>query len=204
MKIAELFEGYGQDNKEYQAWIKACRKVAPDCQFSGSEYQAQAVDWTTKNNEVVGDWDGKKGVVYEPGSKGKRVIEAVAPEFEKFKKGQRVKIKKSNLAEAKKSQVDDSPLGQLKRLPQPIGINGGSYTYWVDVTKTPLKFTASDGSEVDEAKTLEDIAEWMDKWAAKIWLEFLNDEEGIDALRDENILRVKKGRTNQQDHEENM
>lgn len=106
--------------------------------------------------------------------------------------------------EAKKSQVDDSPLGQLKRLPQPIGINGGSYTYWVDVTKTPLKFTASDGSEVDEAKTLEDIAEWMDKWAAKLWLEFLNDEEGIDALRAENILRVKKGRANQQDHEENM
>jgi len=104
----------------------------------------------------------------------------------------------------KKEPVDDSPLGQLKRLPQPIGVNGGSYTYWVDVTKSPLKFTASDGSEIDKAKTLEDIARWMEKWAAEIWLEFLDGKEDLEMLRDENIIRIKKGRTDQQDHEENM
>jgi hypothetical protein len=113
-------------------------------------------------------------------------------------------MKVQELLEAKKPARDYSPLGQLKELPQPIGINGGAYTYWVDVTKTPLKFTASDGSVIDKAKTLEDIAKWMDKWAAQLWLEFLRDEEGIDALKAENIIRTKKGRTDQQDHEANM
>jgi hypothetical protein len=115
-------------------------------------------------------------------------------------------LMKSNILEAraKKVQKDYSPLGQLKELPQPIGINGGSYTYWVDVTKTPMTFVASDGSEIDEAKTLEDIAEWMDKWAAQIWLEFLDGQESLEMLRDENIIRLKKGRTDQQDHESNM
>lgn len=113
-------------------------------------------------------------------------------------------MKVQELLEAKKSSRDYSPLGQLKELPQPIGINGGAYTYWVDVTKTPLKFTASDGSVLDKAKTLEDVAKWMDKWAAQLWLEFLRDEEDIDALKAENIIRIKKGSTDQQDHEANM
>jgi hypothetical protein len=78
-----------------------------------------------------------------------------------------------------KKVIDYSPAGQLARLPQPIGINGGSYTYWVDVTKAPMKFIASDGSEIDKAKSLEDIARWMDKWAAEIWLEFLAGAEGL-------------------------
>jgi hypothetical protein len=108
----------------------------------------------------------------------------------------------SQLAEArKKPQKDYSPLGQLKELPQPIGINGGSYTYWVDVTKTPLKFTASDGAEVDEAKTLEDIARWMDRWAAQLWLEFLNGDESLEMLKDERIIRLRKGAGDQRDHE---
>lgn len=77
MKIAELFEGYGSDNKDYQAWIRACRDMAPDCQISGSVNQAQMVDWTSKNNEVVGDWDGKKGLVYKPGSKGKKIAKTI-------------------------------------------------------------------------------------------------------------------------------
>lgn len=77
MKLKELFEGYGQNNKAYQAWIKACRKVAADAQISGDEHKAQMVDWTSKSNEVVGDWDGKKGVVYEPGSKGKKVVDTI-------------------------------------------------------------------------------------------------------------------------------
>jgi hypothetical protein len=105
----------------------------------------------------------------------------------------------------KKPVVDYSPLGQLQKLPQPIGINGGSYTYWVDVTKTPLKFTASDGSELgDKCRTLESIAKWMDKWAAEIWLEFLDGKEDLDLLRGENIIRIKKGRGDQQEHELNQ
>jgi hypothetical protein len=99
---------------------------------------------------------------------------------------------------------DNSPMGQLERLPQPIGINGGSYTYWVDVTKTPLKFVASDGSEIDEAKTLKDISKWMDKWAAQLWNEFLDGDEDLENLRAENIVRVKKGRGDQADHERMM
>jgi hypothetical protein len=104
----------------------------------------------------------------------------------------------------KKAPVDNSPEAQLRALPQPIGINGGSYTYWVDVTKSPLKFTASDGSEIDEAKSLRDIEKWMEKWAGQLWLEFLDGVESIEMLRDENILRTKRGRTDQQDHESNM
>lgn len=92
-------------------------------------------------------------------------------------------------------------LEQLKRLPQPIGINGGAYTYWVDVTKTPLKFTASDGSEVDEAKSLEDIARWMNKSKAELWLEFLNGDESLEMLQDEGLIRRKRGAGDQQEHE---
>jgi hypothetical protein len=76
MRISEIVDHYGQGNKDYQAWIRACRKVAPDCQLSGSVNQAQMVDWSSVNNEVIGDWDGKKGVVHEPGSKGKKVTES--------------------------------------------------------------------------------------------------------------------------------
>lgn len=99
---------------------------------------------------------------------------------------------------------DDSPLGQLKRLPQPIGINGGSYTYWVDVTKTPLKFVASDGSPIDKAKTLEDIAGWLDSYQAKEWLAFLKGDSYVDDLVADGLIRQKKGSTDQRDHEARM
>jgi hypothetical protein len=113
---------------------------------------------------------------------------------------------KKKVTEArKKTAVDRSPLGQLKALPQPVGINGGSYTYWVDVTKSPLTFTASDGSELgDDCRSLEDITKWMEKWAAQLWTEFLDGQEDIDLLREEGIIRVKKGRTDQEDHETHM
>jgi len=113
------------------------------------------------------------------------------------------------LSEAKKkaSPRDDSPLGQLKELSQPIGINGGSYTYWVDVTKTPLKFTASDGSELDGEdgpKTLKDIGRWMAKWAQEYWNEFLDGEESLEFMMEEGIIKTKKGGMTQQDHERQM
>ena len=110
----------------------------------------------------------------------------------------------STVTEAKKPPKDYSPLGQLKELPQPIGINGGSYTYWVDVTKTPLKFVSSDGAVIDKAKKLEDIAKWMDKWAAQMWLEFLDEKEDLENLKQEGIVRLKKGRTDQAEHEAHM
>ena len=96
------------------------------------------------------------------------------------------------------------PIEELKALPQPIGINGGAYTYWVDVTKSPLKFVASDGSELDEAKTLKDIGKWMDKHMQEFWNEFLDDQESLEFLMDEGVIRLKKGRGDQQEHEANM
>lgn len=110
-------------------------------------------------------------------------------------------VKEGKFKQFMAEEADDASLKQLKQLSQPIGINGGSYTYWVDVTKSPLKFVASDGSEVDEAKTLEDIAKWMDKWAADIWLDFLRGDEELDYLQEEGIIRQRKGRGDQQEHE---
>ena len=123
-----------------------------------------------------------------------------------FTEGQRMTFK-DFLEEGKLKNAhlnDDSPLGQLKRLPQPIGINGGSYTYWVDVTKTPLKFVASDGSQIDKAKTLEDIAGWLDKYQATQWLAFLKGDSDADDLVADGVLRQKKGSTDQRDHEARM
>lgn len=113
---------------------------------------------------------------------------------------------KTFVLEAPKGKKALSPLEQLKALPQPIGINGGAYTYWVDVTKSPLKFTASDGAVIDEANTLEDIVKWMDKWAADLWQEFLSGDEALELLRGENIVRIRKpnGRMDQEDHESQM
>lgn len=110
------------------------------------------------------------------------------------------------VTEARKPKVekDYSPLGQLKELPQPITINGGSYAYTVDVTKTPLKFTASDGESVDKAKTLEDLAKWLDRWAAKLWLEFLKGEESIDTLMAEDVIRFGVASRSQRGHEAKM
>lgn len=101
-------------------------------------------------------------------------------------------MKLSEIKGTKKAVEDYSPLGQLKKLPQPIGINGGAYVYFVDVTQSPLKFVASDGEVLDQAKTLEDIAQWMPKWSAKLWLDFLNDEENLEALQAEEILVQKQ------------
>lgn len=107
-------------------------------------------------------------------------------------------------ARAKKPVRDHSPLGQLKELPQPIGVNGGSYTYWVDVTKTPLKWVASDGSEMDGVSTLEGIKPWLEKHTAEFWQEFLDGEESLEFMLEERVIRLKKGRTDQQEHEAGM
>ncbi len=81
MKLAQIYEGVTQDQMmKFQEWQRACRRVSPNSQFAGSVGMgAQAVDWTTVNNEVVGDWDyaTMSGVVYKPGSLGKEVVDTI-------------------------------------------------------------------------------------------------------------------------------
>lgn len=78
MKLQHLVEmGYSDDNANFVAWRKAVRMHHPNATFVGNSRQAQAVDWTSKANEVAGDWMGLKGVVYKPGSLGKETIEVV-------------------------------------------------------------------------------------------------------------------------------
>lgn len=79
-EFLKTYESYGTENKEYQAWIKGVRKKFPNALVTGDVHQAQMVDWSSKNNELAGDWDGKKGVVYEPGSMGKKIAEATGTE----------------------------------------------------------------------------------------------------------------------------
>ncbi len=72
MKIHEV---YG--TPKYNQWIREVRKFFPNATITGSKHQAQMVDWTSVNNEVAGDWDGTNGVVYEPGSKGSKIVKTV-------------------------------------------------------------------------------------------------------------------------------
>ena len=62
---SQLNEGYGESNKDFQDWIKAVRKKHPNATLTGSEQQAQMIDWTTTNNALCGEWDGKKGTILE-------------------------------------------------------------------------------------------------------------------------------------------
>lgn len=62
---SQLVEGYGENNKDFQDWIKAVRKKHPNATLTGSEHQAQMIDWTTTNNALCGEWDGKKGTILE-------------------------------------------------------------------------------------------------------------------------------------------
>jgi hypothetical protein len=48
---------------DYNEWKQLCKKADPDATFTGTKQGAQAVNWNTKNNRVVGEWDGKKGTV---------------------------------------------------------------------------------------------------------------------------------------------
>lgn len=66
-----------EEHQKYVAWQRACRAAFPNCTFVGSNHQAQAVDWMSKNNEVAGDWERGRGVVYKPGSLGREVIEDI-------------------------------------------------------------------------------------------------------------------------------
>ena len=77
MKLAELREMTEQDMATYKQWQNACRSAFPNCTFVGSTYQAQAVDWSSRNNEVAGDWDRGHGTVYKPGTMGKEVLQQI-------------------------------------------------------------------------------------------------------------------------------
>lgn len=129
--------------------------------------------------------------------------EAVEKKTVVMKLNEAKKPKKSAMTDDElDAKYEAEALAALKKLKQPVGISGGAYTYWVDVTETPLQFIASDGSEVTKAKTLRDIGGWLDD--AEDWYAFLNGEEDLKFLMDNGIVRLKKGRTDQQDHEANM
>ena len=68
MKLAQIFEASEEDQHKFRQWQKECRAEAEECQFTGScEGGCQAVDWSSPNNRVVGDWDRKtkSGQVYK-------------------------------------------------------------------------------------------------------------------------------------------
>jgi hypothetical protein len=75
MKLHEVM--YGDDVPLFKQWQQACRSAFPSCTFTGTQHQSQAVDWNSPNNEVAGDWNAGKGVVYKPGSSGREVLEQI-------------------------------------------------------------------------------------------------------------------------------
>lgn len=78
MLLSELIKENNEQLRHlYTLWQRACRLHFPNCTFTGSPQQAQAVDWSSKNNEVAGDWEGNRGVVYKPGTLGKQVAETI-------------------------------------------------------------------------------------------------------------------------------
>lgn len=89
----------------------------------------------------------------------------------------------------------------LAGLPQPVGIHGGSYTYWVDVTKQPLRFRSSDGFELTEPTTLAGIERWMDSGYVSEWRQFLDGELDLEFMLGAGMVRAWGGRGDQPDHE---
>jgi hypothetical protein len=77
MKLSQLLEMTHDEMAIYKQWQQACRAAFPNCTFAGTTYQAQAVDWTSPNNEVAGDWNRGQGVVYKPGTLGREVLDRI-------------------------------------------------------------------------------------------------------------------------------
>jgi len=77
MKLAAITEAHNGQAEMYRRWVQAVRAAWPNATFTGSKYQAQAVDWMSRANEVAGDWENDKGVVYKPGSMGREVLEVI-------------------------------------------------------------------------------------------------------------------------------
>jgi hypothetical protein len=171
----------GKEASGLDTFANAVAKKGEDPAYS------RAADWATKraNKRFSG------------------IVKATNKEFANDNKPKQVD---ENYPEDWVPEREDEAIRELSRLPQPIGINGGSYTYFVDVTKKPLKFTASDGSVINRATTLYDIAGWMDN--SNAWLDFLNGDEDLAYLMDFNIVRPFKKRTtpwsDQEEHENNM
>lgn len=126
-------------------------------------------------------------------------------------------VRQGQVAEGSREDLDDRSRGILFRaernekraikalsdLRQPIGINGGAATYWVDVTKQPLVFKASDGSVLKGATSLRTLSRWMEE--KEDWIAFIEGKEDLAFLLQYNIVRPFKGRngpeTDQEDHE---
>lgn len=72
MRLTEI-----SSNSNYLLWQRAVRVAFPDSTFVGNDHQSQAVDWNSTNNEVAGDWENGQGVVYEPGSMGRKILKTI-------------------------------------------------------------------------------------------------------------------------------
>jgi len=98
---------------------------------------------------------------------------------------------------------DPQSIEWLKELPQPITVNGGSYSYRADVTKTPIQWIASDGSVLDGANTIRSISRWMDN--PEDFLAYLDGDYYIEDMIQDRVIRPGKGGVpavrDQQDHE---
>lgn len=55
---------------DHTQWVKECRRICPDCQFTPSSYsgvtprQQQAVWWNNRDNPLIGEWHGTYGEVF--------------------------------------------------------------------------------------------------------------------------------------------
>jgi len=100
---------------------------------------------------------------------------------------------------------DPASVAALKALPQPISVNGGSYSYRCDVNKTPIQWVATDGAVVTQATNLRAIAKWLDTEYVEDWLGFLDGDYDLTELIQERVVRPgKDGQPdpkNQSDHE---
>ena len=94
---------------------------------------------------------------------------------------------------------EKAALDQLRKLPQPVSVNGGSYAYSCDVTKNPSEWKASDGSPI-HPKSLRELGEWFEKHVQEEWDAFLDGYCDVEDLVQQNIIRRRAPR-NQEDHE---
>jgi len=94
---------------------------------------------------------------------------------------------------------EKAALDQLRKLPQPVSVNGGSYAYSCDVTKNPSEWKASDGSPI-HPKSLRELGEWFEKHVQEEWDAFLDGYCDVEDLVSMNIIRRRSPR-NQEEHE---
>ena len=102
-----------------------------------------------------------------------------------------------------KGTNNPAAVAALKALPQPISVNGGSYSYSCNVNKTPIRWVATDGAVVTQATNLRAIADWFDADNVEDWLGFLDGDYELDELIRNRIVRPgKQGQATPRDQAE--